>query len=60
MVGRRYEIMVEGPSKRDPSLITGRTRGNKLVHVPGSWEPGSFFDTEVVRAAPHHLIGSPA
>ncbi|MDJ0960531.1 MAG: tRNA (N6-isopentenyl adenosine(37)-C2)-methylthiotransferase MiaB [Acidimicrobiia bacterium] len=58
MVGQRYEIMVEGPSKRDPSLITGRTRGNKLVHVPGSWEPGTFFDAEIVRAAPHHLIGS--
>jgi tRNA-2-methylthio-N6-dimethylallyladenosine synthase len=59
MVGQHYEIMVEGPSKRDPALITGRTRGNKLVHVPGSWDPGSFLDARITRAAPHHLIGSP-
>ena len=24
--------MVEGPSKRDPTVVTGRTRQNKLVH----------------------------
>jgi tRNA-2-methylthio-N6-dimethylallyladenosine synthase len=58
MVGRRFEVMVEGPSKRDPALATTRTRGNKLVHVRGSWDPASVLDVEIVRAAPHHLIGS--
>ena len=31
-VGMREEILVEGPSKRDRTLWTGRTRQNKLVH----------------------------
>ncbi len=35
-VGRTEEVVVEGPSKRDPSVITGRTTQNKLVH----FEPG--------------------
>ena len=58
MVGRRYEVMVEGPSKRDPNLVTSRTRGNKLVHVVGTWAPSTILDVEITRAAPHHLIAS--
>jgi tRNA-2-methylthio-N6-dimethylallyladenosine synthase len=59
MVGGRYEVLVEGPSKRDPALVTARTRGNKPVHIAGTWQPGSTFDVTIERAAPHHLVGSP-
>jgi tRNA-2-methylthio-N6-dimethylallyladenosine synthase len=31
-IGRREEVVVEGPSKRDPTVVTGRTGQNKLVH----------------------------
>src|ERR1700722_17287555 len=31
-IGGLEEVMVEGPSKRDPSVVSGRTRQNKLVH----------------------------
>ena len=31
-IGRVEEVVVEGPSKRDPSVTTGRTTQNKLVH----------------------------
>src|SRR5687767_10506726 len=31
-VGRTHEVLVEGPSKKDPTKLTGRTRTNKLVH----------------------------
>jgi tRNA-2-methylthio-N6-dimethylallyladenosine synthase len=57
-VGRTFEVMVEGPSKRDPAVATTRTRGNRLVHVVGLWEPGETFNVEVTRAAPHYLEGS--
>ncbi len=57
MEGRRCEVLVEGPSKRDPEWITARTRGNKLVHVRGRQRVGSFLDVEIVRGAPHHLVG---
>ncbi|MBW2470728.1 MAG: TRAM domain-containing protein, partial [Deltaproteobacteria bacterium] len=58
-VGRVEEVMAEGPSKRDPSIATTRSRGNRIVHVPGRWEPGSVFRAVVTRAAPHYLEGEP-
>jgi tRNA-2-methylthio-N6-dimethylallyladenosine synthase len=58
MVGRRVEVMVEGPSKKDPAFITARTRGNKPVHLTAVEAPGAVLDVEITRAAPHHLIGS--
>ena len=58
LVGRRLEVMVEGPSKRDPDMATTRSRGGVLVHVAGRWTPGTVFEVDVTRAAPHHLIGS--
>lgn len=33
--GQVLEVLVEGPSKKDPSLLSGRTRTNKLVLFPG-------------------------
>jgi tRNA-2-methylthio-N6-dimethylallyladenosine synthase len=58
-VGRIEEVLVEGPSKKDPSVTSGRTRQNKLVHfvAPGPLRAGSYATVEVTRAAPHHLIG---
>ena len=57
-VGRVEEVLVEGPSRKDPALLTGRTRQNKLVHF---WAeplaPGTFADVRVTAAAPHHLRG---
>src|SRR5688572_29436894 len=31
-IGRTEEVLVEGPSRKDPTLLSGRTRQNKLVH----------------------------
>ena len=58
-IGRVEETVVEGPSRKDPSLLTGRTRQNKLVHfrAPGQVPVGAFADVRVTAAAPHHLTG---
>ncbi len=58
-VGRREEVLVEGPSKRNPGVISGRTRQNKLVHFesPVPLRTGSYALVDVVSAAPHHLMG---
>ena len=59
-IGRVEELLVEGPSKRDPSVFTGRTKQNKLVHFkPRSVPPavGAYASVEVTSAAPHHLVG---
>lgn len=57
--GRIEEVVVEGPSKRDPSVMTGRTRQNKLVHfpVPVPLRPGAYVSVEITRGAPHFLEG---
>jgi tRNA A37 methylthiotransferase MiaB len=51
--------MVEGPSKKDPSVATTRTRGNRIVHIDGTWEPGSFLDVRVTQAAAYYVQGVP-
>jgi tRNA-2-methylthio-N6-dimethylallyladenosine synthase len=60
-VGRVEEVLVEGPSRRDPSVVSGRTGQGKIVHFPPGSErspaPGSFAEVEVTGAAPHHLTG---
>ncbi|MCU0274187.1 MAG: radical SAM protein, partial [Acidimicrobiales bacterium] len=58
-IGRTDEVVVEGPSKRDPSLLTGRTRQNKLVHFASAepLRPGSYATVTVTAAAAHHLSG---
>lgn len=60
-VGRIEEILVEGPSKRDPDVMSGRTRQNKLVHVaPGPDDvlaAGTFADVRITTAADHWLRG---
>jgi tRNA-2-methylthio-N6-dimethylallyladenosine synthase len=57
VVGSTVEVLVEGPSKKDPSRTTGRTRTNKLVHFAGSVPAGEFHQVRVTSAAPHHLEG---
>ncbi len=58
-VGRFEEVLVQGPSKKDPAVTTGRTRQNKLLHfrAPHPVRPGSYAVVEVTRGAPHHLMG---
>jgi tRNA-2-methylthio-N6-dimethylallyladenosine synthase len=58
-VGRIEEVLVEGPSKRDPSITSGRTRQNKLVHFvpPRPLRTGSYATVEITRGAPHFLEG---
>ena len=54
-------MVVEGPSKRDPAVTTGRTGQNKLVHFAAPAGPaparGSYARVTVTGAARHHLTG---
>lgn len=58
LIGGRFEVLSEGPSRKDPAMTTTRTRGGKLVHVPTVVPEGTFATAEVVEAAKFHLIGS--
>ena len=58
-IGRVEELLVEGPSKRNPAITSGRTRQNKLAHFQTETplRPGSYATVEITGAAPHHLTG---
>ena len=59
-VGRREEVLVEGPSKRNDLMLSGRTRQGKLIHFPRDDETlraGSLALVDVVHGAPYHLLG---
>jgi tRNA-2-methylthio-N6-dimethylallyladenosine synthase len=60
-VGRVEDVVVEGPSKKDPAVWSGRTRQNKLVHfAPGDTatpRPGDAAAVSITFAAPHWLRG---
>ncbi|CAN5645219.1 MAG: tRNA (N6-isopentenyl adenosine(37)-C2)-methylthiotransferase MiaB [Ilumatobacteraceae bacterium] len=56
-VGRTEEVLVEGPSRKDPSVVAARTAQHRLVHFspPAPMRPGTYALAEITRAAPHHL-----
>jgi len=58
-VGKVEEVVIEGPSRKDPTVTTGRTRQNKLVHfaVETPLRPGTFARVRITTSAPHHLGG---
>jgi tRNA-2-methylthio-N6-dimethylallyladenosine synthase len=58
-IGRTEGVLVEGPSKKDAAVTTGRTRQGKLVHFrpPRPLRAGTYADVEITDAAPHHLLG---
>jgi tRNA-2-methylthio-N6-dimethylallyladenosine synthase len=58
-IGRSEELLVEGPSKKDPAVWSGRTRQNKLAHfVPApDARVGELVEVRITSAAPHFLRG---
>ena len=59
-VGRQTQILVEGPSKKNPARMTGRTRCNKIVVFDGSdRHRGQLLDVKITRAGSFTLYGDP-
>ena len=59
-VGRTMEVLVEGPSRTDPSRLRGRTRHNKVVNFAGLAQPGEYVDVEIHEASSQTLLGEQA
>jgi tRNA-2-methylthio-N6-dimethylallyladenosine synthase len=57
-VGRVEEVLVEGPSRTDPSQLRGRTRRNTTVNFAGEAAPGELVDVRIERATSTTLGGS--
>jgi tRNA-2-methylthio-N6-dimethylallyladenosine synthase len=61
LVGRRLQILVEGPSKRNLERLTGRTRCNKIVVFEGAnRHKGQVMEVQITRAGSFTLYGDPA
>ncbi len=60
-VGQTVQILVEGPSKKNPARLAGRTRCNKIVVFDGNERHvGQLMDVKITRAGSFTLYGDPA
>ena len=56
-VGRVEEVLVEGPSRTDASVLRGRTRRNTTVNFAGTSAPGSLVEVRIEDATSTTLRG---
>jgi tRNA-2-methylthio-N6-dimethylallyladenosine synthase len=56
-IGRTLEVLVEGPSRTDPSRLRGRSRHNKVVNFAGLGAPGELVDVRITSATSQTLAG---
>ncbi|MFU1913807.1 tRNA (N6-isopentenyl adenosine(37)-C2)-methylthiotransferase MiaB [Bordetella avium] len=58
MVGTRQRLLVEGPSRRDPNELMGRTENNRIVNFEGpSRLIGNMVDVIITHAFTNSLRG---
>ena len=61
LIGREVEVLCEGPSKTNPSRLSGRTRTNKIVILEREHElVGELVEVKIERATGFSLYGKPA
>jgi tRNA-2-methylthio-N6-dimethylallyladenosine synthase len=62
-VGSVQRILVEGPSKKNPQELMGRTECNRIVNFDGgplgARLVGRMLDVRITEALPHSLRGTP-
>jgi tRNA-2-methylthio-N6-dimethylallyladenosine synthase len=56
-VGRSLDVLVEGPSRTDPTRLRGRSRHNKAVNFSGLAQPGDYVQVDVTSATSQTLAG---
>ena len=60
-VGTLQRVLVEGPSRKDPTELTGRTECNRMVNFPAGPNParlvGRLLDVTITAANSHSLRG---
>ena len=56
-VGTVEEVLVEGPSRTEPTLLRGRTRRNTTVNFSGEAAPGQLVPVAIASATSTTLAG---
>ena len=59
-IGRVEQVLVEGPSRTDTSILRGRTRRNTTVNFSGSAEAGALVDVRIEGSTSTTLRGTQA
>ena len=58
MVGSVERVLVEGPSKKNPAELAGRTGNNRVVNFPGAADRiHTFVEVKITCALAHSLRG---
>ena len=58
MIGTEQIILVEGPSRKDPKQMSGRTENNRVVNFDGAPTIiGDFVNVMITEALPNSLRG---
>ncbi len=58
MVGTLERVLVEGPARKDPRELAGRTENNRVVNFAGPVDLiGQFAEVRITQALPNSLRG---
>jgi tRNA-2-methylthio-N6-dimethylallyladenosine synthase len=60
LAGRTVDVLVDGVSRKDPGVLSGRTRCNRVVNFDGRGRVrvGDLADVTIVEVLPHSLRGT--
>ncbi len=57
-IGQKMPVLVSGPSRKDPGMLSGRTEGEEIVIFDGPGElEGQFVEVEITAVSPSALLG---
>lgn len=62
LVGRELEVLIDGPSKNDPTRFTGRSERHEIVHIPvpaGCDPSGELVPVRAIEASKRSLLAEP-
>jgi tRNA-2-methylthio-N6-dimethylallyladenosine synthase len=57
LVGTEVEVLVEGPSRTEPTRLTGHTTENRMVNFAGDAPTGALATVRVVASSASSLVG---
>lgn len=58
MVGKTFDVLVDGPSKKDKSVLSGYASNGKLINFPGpDYLTGAIVKVKVLESRTYSLIG---
>ncbi len=58
LVGTTQEVLVEGPSRTDPNVLRGRSRGGKAVNFDGRADAGELVEVRIATSTSQTLAGT--